>query len=219
MGLYFHMLPQRDESQAMKTFRKSPPADWLPRLARTHARSVNEHDGKALPASVITVQGRIVTVRLEVDCNPALPPLNVPIAENEYMRVPIQPGCKGLVVSADVSLGQMTGMGARRPALNDSSPNLSSCLFLPLSHAEWEKLDGNMLQLYGVAGVQVTDRLNGSSTVTLTKDSVTLSTGAATVTLSGGRVEINGELVINGQPYKAHQHSNGHNGAPTGGVI
>lgn len=203
----------------MKTFRKSPPADWLPRLARTHARSVGEHDGKALPASVIAVQGRIVTVRFEVDCNPTLPPLNVPIAESEYMRAPIQPGCKGLVISADVSLGQMTGLGSRRPALNDSSPNLSSCLFLPLSHAEWKKLDGNMLQLYGVAGVQITDRLNGSSTITLTKDAVTLSTGSATVTLSGGRVEISGELIINGQPYKAHQHSNGNNGSPTGGVI
>lgn len=203
----------------MTSFRKTPPADWLSHLARRQASLVDEHRGRALPASVTAVQGRIVTVRLEVDCNPALPPLNVPIAESEYMRVPIQPGCKGLVVSADVSLGQMTGMGARRPALNDSSSNLSSCVFLPLSNAEWEKLDGNMLQLYGVAGVQITDRLNGSSTVTLTKDAVTLSTGAATVTLSGGKVEISGELIINGQPYKAHQHSNGNNGSPTGGVI
>ncbi len=207
----------------MKTFRKSPPADWLTRLARSHAQSVNEHQGKALPASVTAVQGRIVTVRPEVDCNPALPPMTVPIAESEYVRTPIQPGCKGVVISADVSLGQMTGLSSRRPALNDSCPNLSSCVFLPLSNAEWEKLDGAILQLYGVAGVQITDRLNGSSTVTLTKDGVTLSTGSATVTLSGGRVEISGELIINGQPYRTHQHSNGNgngnNGAPTGGVI
>ena len=203
----------------MTSSRKSPPSDWLPRLARTHALSVSEHNGKALPVSVIAVQGRIVTVRPEVNCNPALPPLRVPIAESEYIRSPIQPGCRGLVISADVSLGQMTGLGSRRPTLNDITPNLSACVFLPLSHTEWEKLDGNMLQLYGVKGVQITDRLNGSSTVTLKENSVTLSTGSATVTLSGGKVEISGELVINGQPYRAHQHSNGNNGSPTGGVI
>lgn len=203
----------------MTSFRKNPPADWLSHLARRQADLIGEHRGKALPASVIAVLDRIVTVRLEVDCNPALPPLNVPIAESEYVRTPIQPGCKGVVISADVSLGQMTGLGSRRPALNDSSPNLSACIFLPLSNAEWEALDNDTLHMYGVAGVQITDRLNGSSTVTLTKDGVTLSTGSATVTLSGGRVEISGELIINGQPYKTHEHSNGNNGAPTGGVI
>ena len=203
----------------MTAFRKTPPADWLPRLARSHARSVNEHNGKAFPATVTGMRGRIALVRLEVSSNPAPAPFRVPVAESEYVRTPIQPGCKGVVISADVSLGQMTGLGSRRPALNDSSPNLSACIFLPLSNSGWEKLDGNLLQLYGVAGVQITDSLNGSSTVTLTKDGVTLSTGSATVTLSGGRVEISGELVINGQPYRTHQHSNGNNGSPTGGVI
>lgn len=203
----------------MTAFRKSPPADWLPRLARTHARSVNEHNGKAFPATVTGMRGRIALVRLEVSSNPAPAPFRVPVAESEYVRTPIQPGCKGVVLSANAALGQMTGLGSRRPTPRDAPPNLGSCIFLPLTNAQWEALDNDTLHMYGVAGVQITDRLNGSSTVTLTKDGVTLSTGSATVTLSGGRVEISGELIINGQPYKAHQHSNGNNGAPTGGII
>ena len=203
----------------MTAFRKTPPADWLPRLARSHARSVNEHNGKAFPATVIGMRGRIALVRLEVSSNPAPAPFRVPVAESEYVRVPIQPGCKGVVISADAALDQMTGLGTRRPTPRDVPLNLGSCVFLPLTNAQWEALDDDTLHMYGVAGVEILDRLNGQSALRLTEDHATLSTGSATVTLSGGRVEISGELVINGQPYKTHQHSNGNNGAPTGGVI
>ena len=41
----------------------------------------------------------------------------------------------------------------------------------------------------------------------------------ATITLEGDTVNINGNLVINGQAYTAHTHSNGNEGNPTGGVI
>lgn len=203
----------------MPHFRKNPPADWLPRMARTHARSVNEQKGKALPASVLNIDGRIVTVRFEVDCNPALPALSMPIAESEYIRTPIQPGCKGVVMSADVSLEQMSALGAQRPSLVQDTANLGACFFLPLTNAQWEKLDADKLHLYGVRGVQLTNQLNGNASVTLTDNIVTLSTGGASITLEGGTVTITGNLVINGTPYKAHTHSNGNNGAPTGGVL
>lgn len=210
----------------MTSFRKSPPADWLPRLARSHARSVNEHNGKAFPATVVGMQGRITLVRLEVSSNPAPPSFRVPVAESEYVRAPIQPGCRGLVISADVSLGQMTGLGVRRPTPRDVPTNLGSCLFLPLSNAQWEQLDNNMLHMYGVAGAEILNRLNGRSALRLIEDHATLSNGQAalsldeeTATIQAGTINLNGTLIINGQPYKAHEHNNGHNGAPTGGVI
>lgn len=52
--------------------------------------------------------------------------------------------------------------------------------------------------------------LNGTNTTNI---------NSATITLQGDTVNINGNLVINGQAYTAHTHSNGNEGAPTGGVI
>lgn len=42
---------------------------------------------------------------------------------------------------------------------------------------------------------------------------------SSTINLTGDTININGNLVINGQAYTAHTHSNGNEGAPTGGVI
>lgn len=42
---------------------------------------------------------------------------------------------------------------------------------------------------------------------------------SATINITGDTVNINGNLVINGQAYTAHTHSNGNEGNPTGGVI
>ena len=52
--------------------------------------------------------------------------------------------------------------------------------------------------------------LNGTNAINAT---------SATITLEGDTVNINGNLVINGQAYTAHTHSNGNEGSPTGGVI
>lgn len=42
---------------------------------------------------------------------------------------------------------------------------------------------------------------------------------SATINITGDTVNINGHLVINGQAYTSHTHSNGNEGNPTGGVI
>lgn len=52
--------------------------------------------------------------------------------------------------------------------------------------------------------------INGTNTVNI---------NGATITLQGDTVNINGNLIINGQAYTSHTHSNGNEGAPTGGVI
>lgn len=66
----------------------------------------------------------------------------------------------------------------------------------------------------------LTDCLNlfyGNSSFNLQTDAANLN--SATITLQGDTININGNLVINGQAYTAHTHSNGNNGSPTGGVI
>lgn len=210
----------------MPHFRKSPPADHLSQMTRAHTRSIRRQNGKALPASVQRIDGRIVTVRFEVDCNPALPPLTMPIAESEYVRTPIQPGCKGVAISADVSLEQMAALGSHRPSLMQDTANLGACFFLPLTNAQWEKLDADTLHLYGVAGTEIVNRLNGQTALRLLEERAMLTNGSATVSLDGGvtsitsgTIVLNGTVIINGQPYKDHTHKNGNNGSPTGGVI
>lgn len=39
------------------------------------------------------------------------------------------------------------------------------------------------------------------------------------ININAPTININGRLIINGLPYDDHTHTNGHNGAPTGGVI
>lgn len=46
-----------------------------------------------------------------------------------------------------------------------------------------------------------------------------LNINADTINLTANTININGTLIINGQPYTSHTHSNGNQGNPTGGVI
>lgn len=46
-----------------------------------------------------------------------------------------------------------------------------------------------------------------------------LNINADTINLTANTININGELIINGQPYLSHTHSNGNQGNPTGSVI
>lgn len=54
-------------------------------------------------------------------------------------------------------------------------------------------------------------------TLTISGDTVNIS--AKTINLNGETININGQLIINGTPYLDHIHSNGNQGADTGGVV
>ena len=47
----------------------------------------------------------------------------------------------------------------------------------------------------------------------------TVNIGGSDITIEGNTINITGNLIINGQAYTAHTHSNGNEGNPTGGVI
>lgn len=57
----------------------------------------------------------------------------------------------------------------------------------------------------------------GNSSLLLKEAETVLN--SSTINITGDTININGNLVINGQAYTAHTHSNGNEGAPTGGVI
>lgn len=54
---------------------------------------------------------------------------------------------------------------------------------------------------------------------TINQTATTINLTATTINLNAETININGELIINGQPYLNHAHSNGNEGANTGGVV
>lgn len=202
----------------MDQSRKLPIYSSLVAGARNAASRQNELNGRCMPASVVSVSGSIVTVQFEVNSEFTLPHMTVPIWGAEYVRLPIQPGCKGMVISSDYYLGGMSGLGPGVATIRQNG-NMSNLVFLPLGNKNWSAVDGNALTLYGVDSVVITDKLGGSSSVSVTSDGVSMKSSGASVVCSGSGVAITGTLTINGQAYLSHTHTNGNDGDPTGGVI
>lgn len=202
----------------MDQSRKLPIYEGIKRTAQQASSRQYELAGRCMPASVVSVSGSIVTVKFEVQSEFTIPHLTVPVFGAEYIRLPIQPGCKGFVVSSDYYLGAMSGLGPGVATMRLTG-NLSNLVFYPIGNKNWASVDGNKLVLYGVDGVTITDKQGGTSSVTVTSDSVSMKTSNASVVCSKSGVDITGTLTINGQAYMSHTHTNGNNGSPTGGVI
>lgn len=189
---------------------------------------------RTMPASVVSVSGQIVTVKFEIQSDFNLPHIQVPIFGAEYIRLPIQEGCKGILIPSDYYIGGISGMYAGTATLSKSG-NLSNLSFFPLGNKNWASVDANTLTLYGVSAVSIADKLGGNSLISIKDDAITMTNGSssATVSSSGSEiahgsnsvkvdssgVDVTGTLTINGMAFTAHTHTNGNNGSPTGGVI
>ena len=180
---------------------KSPLARSLEQFANRKIRGALANLGQSLPASVISRKGGIVTVKFEIASTPnspyTLPNVTVPIIGSEYVRLPIQPGALGMVMTADAYLGGMACLGG---GVADLSPrgNLSMLVWTPIGNIAWQAaIDDNALEAYGPNGVILH---NGAKTaiikVTTTENSWT-APGAAPITLNGN-VIVNGSIQLSG---------------------
>lgn len=156
--------------------------------------------GKILPASIVEQQGKMVTVSFELHDTPyVFPNVTIPLFGPQYIRYPMQPGDKGIVIPADTYLGGVSGQGG---GVADLTPpaNLSSLLFLPISNTEWESVDGQVVTIYGPEGVTIRDAAS-NSTFLLTPDSVTIATqeqfqvtvGSTVFLLTKGKWSLSGQ--------------------------
>lgn len=141
--------------------------------------------GKVLPCSVIKQSGKMITVSFELHNTPYIfPQVTVPLFGPEYIRYPMQPGDKGIVIPADTYLGGVSGQGG---GVADLTPpaNLSALVFLPISNTEWQDVDPEVVTVYGPEGVTLRDA--GSNTTFLLKpNSIAISTpDSFTVTVGG----------------------------------
>jgi hypothetical protein len=180
---------------------KTPLARSLNQFAEQRINGYMQFVGRnSLPAQVTAVNGSIVTVSFQVTSPYTLPTVTVPIVGSEYIRLPIQKGCTGMVQQADAYLGGVTGLGGGMADLSIPA-NLSSLVFLPLGSKNFSATDNpNAVVIYGPDGVIIRDT-GKKNTFTLTQNGVTLTqtAGGFVITVPAGQaVTINGALVVDG---------------------
>lgn len=190
-------------------------------------------DGWELPCVVksISADGLFVTVDFQISQGQyPIPTITIPIAESEYVRLPIQIGTVGVTkkITADITYisGQQNGVST----LN-SYGNLNTALcFMPISNKKLfpENANINALLLYGPEGVVIQDLniVDGSpvtnSRVTVSQDSVRMESGTSYIQINkDGSIVIKGSSVtIMDKDFLTHHHSGVSTGSSnTGNVV
>jgi hypothetical protein len=174
---------------------KVPLARSLNDFAIARSKSALAQVGKSLPCSVVSVSGSIVTVKFELKAGVlTMPQVTIPVFGPEYIRYPIQPGDKGMAISADAYLGQMTGLG---DGVADLTPrgNLSMLVFMPIGNKNWSA-SGDPLStvIYGPNGVVLKDA-HGDGTLTLNGHSLSVKVPAE-IRMTAPTTVITGNLTV-----------------------
>ena len=178
---------------------KTPLARSLEQFANRKVHSALDLLGQSLPCTVAAVIGSgIVKVNFELKNVPfTLPQITVPILGFEYVRMPIQTGCKGMVISADAYLGGMSGLGGGTADLT-FRPNLANLVFVPLGNSGWSAADDpNAVVIYGPNGVILRDS-DSKVVLTLSPTANTLNLPAGVPLTITGNVVIDGNLQLSG---------------------
>lgn len=178
----------------------------------TRIEKALQNNGQRLPCTVTKVTGAIVEVNFEITSVYTLPKIRVPLLGSEYVRLPIQLGCKGFVTTADAYLGGMSGLGGGTADLTPRG-NLSCLVFVPIGNANWMTVDPNSVVIYGPGGAKMMNQA-GDTFITLTTGSISMSAGGHTLVIN------NTGVVIDGKVFLTHEHALGGEGPnPTGGVV
>ena len=185
-------------------YQKTPTGVSLPRIARQSAATAIKKLGKALPCSVASVAGQIVTVKFEIlDPTITIPNVRCPIFGPEYARSPTQIGDKGVVFSADTYLGGVSGLGGGVASLAPKS-NLSTLVFFPIGNTAFTPVDPNAYTLYGPNGVVLRDS-GKACTFTLTPSGIVIKVGSMTLTINASGLTVTGgEIDADGIGLKTH---------------
>jgi hypothetical protein len=164
---------------------KTPLARSLNKFAESKWNDAFQKIGKALPCSVVSVTGAIVTVKFEVTSKFTLPNVTIPMVGAEYIRYPIQVGDKGLAFPADARLGGMSGIGGGVADLSLPG-NLTPLVFLPFSNVGWSAVDSQAVTIYGPNGVVLRDT-GSHSKVVVTPSGIAMTTnGGSGISMKGG---------------------------------
>ncbi len=169
---------------------------------------------------MLAVQGAIVRVKFEVQSGFTLPDVTVPLFGPEYVRYPIQPGCKGVVFPADAYLGGMSGLGGGVADLTQRA-NLTALVFFPIGNTGWSPVDPNAVTIYGPNGVVIRDQA-ATCTITLTGAGITINAGGAAVVIQNGDLHVSGAIVAGfggGDQVSLQTHRHGTGAAAAGTTV
>lgn len=223
---------------------KTPLVDSLNRLIDEKTQSFNNLLGKALPASVISVDpsGTIVTIKFEIESDIfTFPQVTCAVAQFPFIRYPIVAGgdnpTKGFTVPAAVYLGGVTGLGGGTADLTPQA-NLSSLVFVPTGNKSNTPTDDpQALVEYGPNGVILRDEnsncifkltplgisitLNGVPLMTFSSDGIALTFAGKTIAISDGALTINGNnlTMIDGHNFLLHGHTDVQPGGGNSGPV
>jgi len=152
---------------------------------------------QSLPCHVVSVSGSIVTVAFDVLSGKiTMPQVTMPVFGPEYIRYPIQVGDKGYAMSATASLRGQSGLGTGVADFTDPG-NLTSLVFMPIGNKNWFTVDGNILFMYGINGVEITTK-NQDVTLLLNHSGITINLGGGNLIINNGNTTMNGNLTVNG---------------------
>jgi hypothetical protein len=168
---------------------KTPLARSLEQFANRKVHSALNLLGRSLPCSVASViSSGTVSVNFELtNVGFTLPKITVPVMAFEYVRYPIQVGCKGMVISADAYLGGVSGLGGGTADLT-VRPNLANLAFVPLGNTAWSAADDpNAVVIYGPDGAIIR---------TAARDSI-LTVGTGVITIQAASIVFDGPVTFN----------------------
>ena len=141
--------------------------------------------GKFLPCSVVSIQEPtagnavpVVTVKFEITSDFTLPIVSMPVIGSEYVRHPIRVGDKGIVISADTFIGNITGLGSTAATLTQPT-NLAALIFVPVGNVNFSAWPESDLVLYSLAT---------GAFITISPTIVTIQSGACQITLNSSGV-------------------------------
>ncbi len=174
--------------------------DAANKLAINRALDIMNRRGMALPCMVTAVSGSIVTVTFLVQNAGALPDVIIPKAESPYFRMPTQIGDTGVAISADTILSNVSGLGSSSPDFTKNYGNLSRLFFIPISNKSSPPTNQTQAIIESSAGV-LAQTSDGSVSISLTSNGITLKVGAATWVFSGTALTL-----ANGVAAETHVH-------------
>lgn len=208
------------------------------------AREAIHQIGRALPCTVTSVSGAMVTVKFEVDSSPwTLPQITIPKAESNWVRMPTQVGDKGITVPADTYIGNISGTSSTIPKIDVRPANMAALVFMPVSNSHSPPPDQNAATVQGPNGAIIQTTTGTASSITTDTSGTVVTYGSNTVTLNGSQasmifgassvvvtdagitlssngstIEINsGGVTINGIAFGSHVHSGVQPGTGTSG--
>lgn len=203
---------------------KTPFANTMQRWQNAQAEIGASLQGRFWPCSVAKVADNIVTVNIEVQSTVfTFPPVECPVAESEWVRLPIQVGDKGYLVPGDVYLGGMSGLGGGTADLALRG-NLTCSVFVPLSNSEWQMDDAGAVLINGPNGVILRDK-GRAVVVTISPNGIVINTSGNPIDLNtgGGNVTVtgSGDIIAGSVSLLHHTHidggGEGNSGPPAGG--